>query len=277
MLHPTGPRSGGLLATLLLLAATVLFPPPVAADERVDLELVLAVDVSGSMDRDEQQLQRAGYVAALTHPDVLAAVSAGLTGRIALTYMEWAGPSAQRVAVPWQVIDGEASARDFAAKIAAAPLGTMRGTSISSGLRLAATLFEANGFTGYRKVIDMSGDGPNNMGPPVIEARDTVVALGIVINGLPIMLKQANSAGFGSISDLDTYYANCVIGGPGAFLVSVNAPSGLVDAIRRKMILEIADAGDDGAALRLVAAEPVTDPNYDCMIGERLRRQWMDR
>jgi hypothetical protein len=274
MLQPTGLRAGRLLAVLFALAAAIV--PAASADDQVDLELVLAVDVSGSMDRDEQQLQRAGYVAALTHPDVVAAVSSGLTGRIALTYMEWAGPSAQRVIVPWQVVDGEASARDFAAKLAAAPLGTMRGTSISSGLRLAASLFEGNGYTGYRKVIDMSGDGPNNMGPPVAEARDTVVALGIVINGLPIMLKQANAAGFGSISDLDDYYANCVIGGPGAFLVSVNHPSGLVDAIRRKMILEIADSGGDLAAT-LVAGEPAVDPGYDCLIGERLRRQWMDR
>jgi hypothetical protein len=273
MLQPTGPRGSRVAAALLaLLVAWVV--PPAAAEEQVDLELVLAVDVSGSMDRDEQRLQRSGYVAALIHPDVVDAVGSGLTGRIAVTYMEWAGPSAQRVVVPWQVIDGATSARDFAAKLAAAPLGTMRGTSISSSLRLAAGLFEGNGFSGYRKVIDMSGDGPNNMGPPVLAARDEVLALGIVINGLPIMLKQANAAGFGSISDLDTYYANCVIGGPGAFLVSVNDPTGLVDAIRRKMILEIADAG---GGFELVAGLPSVDPNYDCMIGERLRQQWMDR
>jgi hypothetical protein len=261
-------------ATLLLgplLAAGA--PSPAAADEQVDLELVLAVDVSGSMDREEQTIQRSGYVAAIQHPEVIDAIRTGLTGRIAVTYLEWAGPAAQRIPAQWQVIDDLASAQAFAARIDAAPLGTMRGTSISSALLVAASLFENSGFSGYRRVIDISGDGPNNMGSPVLQARDMVLALDIVINGLPIMLKEANF-GFGSINDLDIYYANCVIGGPGAFLLAVRDEAALVDAIRRKLILEIADLG---GGEEYVFASPVSDHEYDCEVGERQRRMWMDR
>lgn len=257
-----------------LLAGIALAGPAAAADSgEVDLELVLAVDISGSMDRDEQILQRNGYMEAITHPDVVEAIRSGLTGTIALTYLEWAGPSAQRVVVPWQMIDGQEAADAFAAALSTAPLGTMRGTSISGSLMRAASLFDGNGFEGYRKVIDVSGDGPNNMGLPVLPVRDEVLALGIVINGLPIMLKQGNS-GFGSIANLDAYYENCVIGGPGAFIVSVNHPSGLVEGIRRKLIMEIADLGGGADAFLRV---PVSDPDYDCLIGERQRRMWMDR
>jgi hypothetical protein len=265
--------AAGRFARVLLLALGAAVTPALA-DDSVDLELVLAVDVSGSMDRDEQALQRVGYVAAIRHPDVVDAIRSGLTGRIAVTYMEWAGPSAQRVVVPWQVIDGQETADRFAAILNAAPLGTMRGTSISSGLSLAAALFQNNGFEGTRKVIDISGDGPNNMGPPVIAARDQVVALGIVINGLPIMIKQQGYRSYSSIDDLDTYYEKCVIGGPGAFIVAVNDIDGLVEAIRRKMVLEVADLTGGGNA---VFATPVVDDGYDCMIGERQRQMWMDR
>jgi hypothetical protein len=257
---------GGLAAGLLLLAAG----PAAADDQRVDLELVLAVDVSGSMDDDEQVLQRNGYVEAIRSAEVMDAIRAGLTGRIALTYVEWAGPSAQRVVVPWQVVDGPGAAEQFAARLIAAPLGTMRGTSISGGLMMSAMLFEGNGFEGYRRVIDVSGDGPNNMGAPVIPTRNQVLALGIVINGLPITLKPGG--GYGSIHGLDTYYANCVIGGPGSFLVPVTDRSQLVDAIRRKLVLEIADLGGGEGLF----ATPVADADFDCMVGEKLRQRWMD-
>lgn len=257
------------LAGLLLLGSSV--GNSLAADRQVDLELVLAVDVSGSMDTDEQMLQRSGYVEALRSPDVLDAIRTGLHGRIAVTYMEWAGPASQRIVVPWMMVDGPATAEQFAGALSAAPLGTMRGTSISGGLAAAAALFHENGFDGYRRVIDLSGDGPNNMGEPVLSAREAVLALDIVINGLPIMLKPGNR-GYGSIPDLDEYYANCVIGGPGAFLVPVRDPAQWVEAIRRKMILEIADSGGPEAYL----AAPIADGGFDCLIGERQRRLWMD-
>lgn len=250
---------------------TVLSSAALAADEMVDLELVLAVDVSGSMDPDEQALQRTGYIDAIRSEEVLDAVRTGLLGRIAVTYLEWAGPFSQRIVVPWTVIDGRDSAERFASRLAAAPTGTMRGTSISGGLMVAAGLFRDNGFEGYRRVIDVSGDGPNNMGEPIREARDAVLSLGIVINGLPITLKPGNR-GYGSLDDLDRYYAQCVIGGPGAFLVAVADRGQLVEAIRRKMVLEIADAGDGADYL----ASPVSDSDYDCLVGEKQRRMWMD-
>jgi hypothetical protein len=265
-----GPLVRALLAAAFLGVAGL--GPSLAAgnSEEVDLELVLAVDVSGSMDRDEQALQRSGYIEAIRHPDVIAAVGSGLLGRIAVTYLEWAGPGRQRIVVPWSLIDGPVTAETFAAKLIAAPLGTMRGTSISGGLDMAAALFEANDYAGLRRVIDVSGDGPNNMGEPVIPVRDRVVSLGIVINGLPITLKRPG--GFGAIPDLARYYQNCVIGGEGAFLVAVNDRTQLVEAIRRKLTLEIADAGD---AYDYLAA-PIPDSSYDCLVGERQRMQWVD-
>jgi Protein of unknown function (DUF1194) len=243
--------------------------PAAKADTNVDLELVLAVDISGSMDPDEQELQRAGYVAALRHPDVAKAVKAGPLGRIAITYFEWAGPDAHRVAVPWTVVDGAPAFEAFAARVAAAPINRMRGTSISTALYLSRDLFRENPFIGERMVVDVSGDGPNNMGPPVLAARDQLVADGIVINGLPIMLKQGGS-GFGSINDLDVYYRDCVIGGVGSFTVPVRERGQLADAIRRKLVLEIAGL-TPGPEARILRASTT-----DCLIGERQRRNWMD-
>lgn len=239
------------------------------AETVVDLELVLAVDISGSMDTDEQELQRAGYVAALRHPDVAKAVREGAHGRIAITYFEWAGPDAYRVAVPWTMVDGPAAFAAFADRVAAAPINRMRGTSISNALMVSHALFKDNAFAGERLVVDVSGDGPNNMGLPVLVARDQLVADGIVINGLPIMLKQGGG-GFGSIHDLDVYYRDCVIGGVGAFTVPVRERGQLAEAIRRKLVLEI--AGLTPAPEARVFRASTTD----CLIGERQRRNWMD-
>src|SRR4030095_1475731 len=155
-----------------------------AADMRVDLELILAVDVSRSMDTDEQQLQRDGYVAAITHPEVVDAITRGQHGRIALSYVEWAGPDTQYKVVDWTAIDGPDSARAFAATLAQAPIQRFRGTSISNSLMFVAPQFDSNGFEATRRVIDVSGDGPNNMGIPIEVARAPVVGAGIIINGL---------------------------------------------------------------------------------------------
>jgi hypothetical protein len=241
----------------------------IAADEPVDLELVLAVDVSRSMDTDEQNLQRDGYVAAFRHKDVIEAISSGPSGRIAVSYVEWAGPSFQTTLVPWTVIDGEAAAHAFADRLAAAPMSREHGTSIANGLLYIGPSFEGNGIAGERRVIDVSGDGPNNMGVPVIVARDPLIAAGITINGLPIMIKRAG--GFASIENLDVYYEDCVIGGTGAFLVPVTDIQKLATAIRRKLVLEIAA----GPRKIMKASEVKSKPRVDCMIGERLREQWM--
>ncbi|MEX2631142.1 MAG: DUF1194 domain-containing protein [Tistlia sp.] len=259
------------------LAALALCLPPAtaAAQERdfVDLELVLAVDVSRSMDLHEQEVQRAGYVAAFRHPQVLEAITGGSHGRIAVLYLEWAGAALQEVIVPWSLVEGRASAEAFAARLEAAPLRDATRTSISGGLAFAARRFEESGVFGLRRVIDVSGDGPNNMGAPVDVVRDELVEQGITINGLPLLLGRPG--GFLDIELLDLYYEDCVIGGPGAFLVPVTDISEFGTAIRRKLILEIAGAPAAvvPAAVRPAQAER---PPVDCLIGERLWRSWMD-
>jgi len=246
-----------------------MHPTSHAAETPVDLELILAVDVSRSMDIDELELQREGYVSALTHPDVVNAITGGRHGEIALTYVEWAGPDTQYSVMAWQVIDGLDSARQFAAALSRAPIERFRGTSISSSLLFLAPQFEGNGYQAKRHVIDVSGDGPNNMGVPVEMAREIVVQAGVTINGLPIMVKQPS--GFASIGDLDVYYEDCVIGGPGAFVVVVRSADQFAEAIRRKLVLEI--AGNEPSIIS--AAATISGGRIDCLIGEKLRRQWM--
>lgn len=248
---------------------------PVAAaqdfDVPVDVELVLAVDVSGSMDAHEQRVQRAGYVAALGHADFIAAVQRGSFGRIALTYVEWAGPGRLRELVPWTAIADEEDTALVAEVLAAASITRMRGTSISGALDHALTLFDGNGFEGTRRVIDISGDGPNNMGGPVEPARDRVLEAGITINGLPLMLRPSLRAS-SATPGLDDYFRDCVIGGPGAFVLPVHDIDEVVEAIRRKLVLDIAGLPEgEGTVHRVQAAPPV-----DCGIGERLRRNWME-
>jgi hypothetical protein len=254
------------LAAILWAAA---FPLARAADAPVDLELILAVDVSRSMDIDEQKLQRDGYVVALTHPDVVAAITQGRHRRIALSYVEWAGPDTQYKVMDWRVIDGPLSAGDFAAQLARAPIQGFRGTSISNSLTFLAPQFDNNGYKAARRVIDVSGDGPNNMGIPIEMAREMVIRAGITINGLPIMIKRPG--GFASIGDLDVYYEDCVIGGSGAFLVVVRSADQFAEAIRRKLVLEI--AGQEPRVIP-VAATAIGN-RADCLIGEKLRKQWM--
>lgn len=259
---------------VLIASAALLFlcaAPARAQDRPVDLELVLAVDVSGSMDADEKLLQRQGYVEAFRHPDVIGAIRSGLHGSIAVTYVEWAGPSSQAIVIPWRRLDGAAAAEAMAQELAVAPSAWIRRTSISGALLFSAALFGGNGFEAPRRVIDISGDGPNNTGPPVPPVRDAVVGQGIVINGLPITLK---SGGFGGLraSQLQLYYEDCVIGGAGAFIVSVQDPAHLAEAIRRKLVLEIAEAPPQATP----AAAHATGPRVDCMIGEKSRPSWLD-
>ena len=265
-------RPGSWLGTLLaaVLLSTVPVPPAQAATA-VDLELVLAVDVSRSMDSDEQVLQRAGYVAAFRDPEVLRAIVSGPVGRIAVTYVEWAGAGLQRVVVPWTLVEDTQSGERVARALTAAPYDARRRTSISDALLFAAGLFRDSGFTGARKVIDISGDGPNNNGIPVEQARERVLDQGIVINGLPIMLKQRRLSGMFDVSDLDLYYEDCVIGGFGAFTVTVVEPSEFVGAIRRKLILEIA-----GAVPRVIPAQDSRPTaGTDCLVGEKMWDHWM--
>ena len=258
------------VATALALSLCAAAAAAAAADEPVDLELVLAVDISYSMDPDEQRLQRDGYVGALRHPEVIQAIRSGGHGRIALTYVEWAGNRSVRVVVPWTPIDGQASADGFAARLAAEPLLRARRTSISGAIAFSGTLFDGNGFGGLRRVIDVSGDGANNQGAPVTVLRDRIVSQGITINGLPMLLKARNPGGFFDIDDLDIYYEDCVIGGFGAFIVPVRTLTGFAAAVRRKLVLEIA-----GGAPQIVPAQLARSaPRVDCLIGEKI---WMRR
>jgi hypothetical protein len=231
----------------------------------VDLELVLAVDVSGSMDDEEHAVQRAGYVAAISHPDFVRAIGAGAYQRIALTYVEWAGSTLQATVMPWRLIESEESARAFADELSSRPITYIRGTSISGALVYSTALFDGNGYDGFRKVIDVSGDGPNRTGIAVDVARDLAVGRGIVINGLPIMIRPSRS-----FSALDRYYADCVIGGPGAFVLPVRKAEEIAEAIRRKLILDIA-ARPVSPVTPVQATEPV-----DCRISDQGQWQWDD-
>ena len=224
-----------------LLLALALAPGGArATDLPVDLELVLAVDVSGSIDEEEAQLQRQGYMAAIVDRDVVAAIRSGVLGRIALTYVEWSNAEMQTTVVGWRMIDGEATAREFIAALSAVPVARGRFTSISGAIDYSVPLFENNDFEGTRRVIDISGDGANNRGRSVTEARDEAVARGITINGLPIVNDRPNFFGR-PMPHLDLYYRDCVIGGPGAMYVIAKDFPDFAEAVRRKLLLEIAN------------------------------------
>ena len=233
-------RRSTILAVALLLAMAPAARSHAADLVPVDLELVLAVDISGSIDPEEAQLQRDGYVAALTDPALLKAIQGGFLGRIAATYVEWAGAEISVTVANWTVIEDERSARNFAATIARAPAHTALWTSIRNAIEFALPQFESNKFQGTRRVIDISGDGPNNKGGLVTVARDRAIAMGVTINGLPIVNNRPSPFGWPAMKDLDLYYGNCVIGGPGAFYIVANSFTDFARAIRKKLILEIA-------------------------------------
>ena len=208
----------------------------------VDTELVIAVDVSNSMDPEEQELQREGYITGITSREFMSALKGGVHGKVAVTYFEWAGLYDQKIIMPWRLIDGPESADAVANEIARAPYRRAPRTSIYGALQFARPLFEASGYRGIRQVIDVSGDGFNNMGPPVTLMRDDVLAAGITINGLPIMLNRANTYGMwgAQFEHLDIYYEDCVIGGPGAFVIGIKERSQFKEATRTKLVIEIA-------------------------------------
>jgi len=228
-----------ILSLLACLVVVTLSGSQAKAGEAVDLELILAVDVSGSVDFDEAELQRKGYLSAMSDPTVIAAIRGGAHRKIAVSYVEWAGLGHYKVVVDWTVISDTASARAFAEKLAAAPMQRAHRTSISDAIEKSIPRFAENRFDGIRRIIDISGDGANNYGNLVDEARDKAVKAGIVINGLPI-LSDPKTQNIPTIQNLDLFYRDCVIGGPGAFHVVANGFNDFARAIRRKLILEIA-------------------------------------
>jgi hypothetical protein len=235
----------------------------------VDIELVIAVDVSYSMDLDELAVQREGYAQAIVSKEFLQAMKNGPHSKVAVTYFEWSASSDQKIIIPWRVIDGPESADAVADEIMKTPVRRGSRTSISGAINFAMPLFEENPYHGLRRVIDISGDGPNNNGAPVTGARDEALQKGITINGLPIMVKEPSYSTM-DIDNLDFYYEDCVIGGPGSFVVSIKDREKFKEAIRTKLILEVAGRTPEH---RIV---PVTEkePRVPCLIGEKL---WQDR
>ncbi len=255
-----------LLGTAAAVAA-VLGPRPTGAqDDAVDVLLVLAVDVSRSIDEDEARLQREGYRDAIAHPRVVEAVRGGVVGAIGLAYVEWAGIEYQRLVIPWTRIASQADADDWAAALGRAPRQSLSWTSVSGGIDFSRQVLGEAQWQAMRRVIDVSGDGVNNSGPPAEEARDRAVAEGITINGLPI---HNDRPGFGlrPAVPLDEYYRESVVGGPGAFVVAVEEFESFGVAVRRKLIREISDLPPLRRTARRAgggaASRPEADPEDD--------------
>ena len=288
--YAAGGANGGEIGTVGTLLRTLaailgfggiglLAPASAAQVQEVDLELLLGVDVSGSIDEFEALLQREGYIAAFRHPMVVKAIRGGMLGRIAVAYIEWAGFGHKKVIVGWTLIHDKASADAFAASLTTEPPETARRTAIAEAIQFAVPYFDANDYAGLRRVFDISGDGPNNWGDPVDAARDAAVSKGVIINGLPIMNDRFSLSGRSPMADLDLYYKKCVIGGPGAFIVVARNFKDFASAVRRKLILEIAglaprvaprvaprDAPGGSLMRRVQMKQPAGPP---CDIGER--------
>jgi hypothetical protein len=277
------------LAVLAPLIVMVALARPVPAEPfNVDLELVLAVDVSRSVDPGEADLQRTGYVSAFRHPSVIGAIKHGPLGKISVVYLEWGSYGNTHLVVDWTLIQDKSSAEHFAHKLEKTPRLVAGRTSLSGAMDFGAALLDGNTYNGKRRVIDISGDGANNSGDLVDMARDRTIAKGITINGLPILNDREGPMGRPQVAGLDLYYRNCVIGGRGAFHIVARSFKDFSRAVLRKLILEIAGRAPgspwrhDQARTRrwhgpsanplLIRAigEPTAPP---CYIGEQRRRQ----
>jgi hypothetical protein len=273
-------------AAALALAGVIGLATPVTAQQggmvRVDLELMLAVDISQSMDYDEHTIQRQGYIDAFRHADVINALMGGPEGKIAVMYMEWAGDFDPIPTIPWTIIDSVESAHAFADRLEKEPIYGEQRTSISTALLAAQEYIRSNNIASHRQVIDVSGDGANNAGPLVEPVRDQVVKSGIIINGLPIMLNKPKE--FYDIDHLDRYYKQCVIGGVGAFIAPVFDLRHLPATIRKKLVMEIASIEIEPDMAPIQFAEAPAHPGgefyraqlklptekVDCTIGEQV-------
>jgi hypothetical protein len=243
-------------------------PRPQITDESpapsVDVELVIAVDVSRSMDLDELAVQREGYAEAIHSSEFLQALRHGPISKISITYFEWSDFSDQRIIVPWRLIDGPETADAVANEIMNKPVLRGTHTSISGAILFAMPLFDRDPYRGPRRVIDISGDGPNNSGPPIAAARDMALAKGLVINGLPIMMNEHYSSV--DIKNLDWYYEDCVIGGPGSFMIPINGREGFKEAILAKLLREIANKTPE----RPVRTASDMTPRVNCTIQDKI-------
>jgi len=248
------------LAALVL--AALLWSPGARADGgfiEVDVQLVLAIDISFSISTDEQDIQRQGYVAAFRDPEVIRAITSGLRGRISVTVLEWAGEDSQAQTLPWTLIADAEGAHAFADALDAAPVRRSGRTSISQALEAGLSLMRASPFAAERHVIDLSSDGMNNDGRRVDRLRDLAVYHGITINGLPILV----GAGTATTTPLDAYFRDCVIGGPGAFVAPVVHWRDFAGTLKRKLVLEIAGRAPEAMLIR------ASDSPADCLAGEK--------
>ena len=239
---------------ILLYCLLALVPlGPASAQSEVDLELVLLADATGSIDQAEIEFQRQGYAAAITHPNVIDAIRATALGRIAVTYVEWGDAWSQDVVVPWTVIDGIETAAAFANALLPPPRRAFGRNAIGAALLHAKALIEGNAIEGERRVIDISADSANNWnGPPIETARDTVVAAGITINGLAVLCRACS--GRPIAYDLEAAFEERVAGGEGAFVITADSRETFANAVRRKLILEIAGREAADAALARAGA-----------------------
>jgi hypothetical protein len=246
------------LATRLFgffVAIGILFSSLAArAAEEVDLLLVLSSDVSRSVDAPKFKLQRDGYAAAIVNPRVIQAIRSGALGKIAISFVEWSGVGAQKIVIDWTIIRDEATAKDFSAQVIEAPRAFADRTSISGGIDFAMAQLARAPYQSSRRTIDVSGDGTNNSGRDVVDARDEALAKGVTINGLVILSERPmswNADHTNPPGGLDSYYRNNVIGGPGAFVMVAENFSSFGQAILNKLIAEIATVqGTQHAALR---------------------------
>jgi len=269
----------GLLAVLVVLLVTGV----AVAAEQVDLALVIATDTSRSIDEMEARLQREGVSAALRHPDIITAIQSGYNRRIGVAYIDWSSAPFSQVIVNWRIISDQASGDAYAQALADTPITLGQRTSISDGIDLAMKLLMDGTMQAQRMVVDVSGDGPNNSGRPVTDARDEAIAKGVIINGLPI-INDRDAFGFGNLNDLDDYYRGCVIGGPGAFIVVAKDFEDFATAIRRKLIFEIAGRVPSQTPRRGMIVPVASDQQFGsgftyqrgCDIGERQWRRGFD-
>jgi hypothetical protein len=250
------------LTAPLALSAPAPQTPALAAKVQVDLELVLATDNSQSIDRSEALLQRQGVAAAFKHPDVVRAIQSGTYGRIAVAYVDWSSLPFSRLTLDWRVVSDKASADAFADALLKAPFVYGQGTAIGETLLIGARLLETNNYEGTQRSIDVSGDGPNNTGPPVHAVRDEIVMQRITINGLPVVSTGEYGNGDWGIyyGKLEDYYLNCVIGGPRSFAIPAKGFEEFASAVRRKLVLEISDASPAPSPLIRTGAAPNASP-----------------
>ena len=263
LVNRAGSAALGWRIVVAAIALAAIRSPAAGEPVGVDLQLVIAIDVSASMDESRRRVQREGYARAIRSAEVLAAIKSGPHGRIAIACFRWASPDYQRVIVPWTIVETPADADAVARAIEREPLAAEGGTSISAALLFSERLLHAAGVRADRKIIDVSGDGPNNSGPLLRPTRASVLAGGVTINGLAIALRTTEERTFGPFASttIRSYYQGCVIGGAGAFVIAVENVADFEPAIRTKLTMEIAEMHPLMQRLAYVSKHP---PAVDC-------------